>query len=91
MKIELINGWQHPLSETSEVDGRAVVNIWGYASQLVAIATGRLDGSRKIAIEALASLGVTNVLGYKDDAQYLKLINDCCCALEKKFDEEFER
>jgi hypothetical protein len=87
MKIELIHGWQHPLTETSEMDGRIIVNVWGYASQLVAIATGRLEGTRKLAIDALIDMGVKNVLGQKDDAEYLRLINECVGALEEKFGE----
>jgi hypothetical protein len=92
MRIQLIDNWQHPLTEEFEIDGIPAVNNWGFASQLVALATGRITNDhcpRKMAIDALKDLGVNDVLGYKDDAAYLKLVNECWCALERKLDEEF--
>jgi hypothetical protein len=89
MKTQLINGWEHPLSEHSELEGRAVVNVWGFASQLVGVATGRCEGYREKAVEALADLGIEDFGNCEDDGDYLKLLNRCSFALERKLDEQF--
>ncbi len=97
MKTQLIDGWKHPLSETSEFEGETVVNPWFFASTLCAVAIGRLaDGDREVALGALEDLGIYEIKGYQlaeilalGDAEYLLLINRCHSALIEKLEREF--
>ncbi len=96
--IALKDGWAHPLTEVSEIDGEKVVNLWGMASTICAVATGRLpDGDKEKTVSILLSEGILEMETWQSqiklcacmDALYLQLVNDLHSKLEQKFEAAF--
>ena len=96
--IVLKNGWVHPLTEVYELNGEEVMNTWGMASTICAVATGRLpDGDKEKMISILLSEGVLEMETFESqikfcscmDALYLQLVNDLNSKIENEFEKAF--
>jgi hypothetical protein len=88
----LKDGWLHPLSEFTSINGEEVMNFWAVASVLSAAATGRCDcGDQQKSITRLIQLGVLDVqtdinlrlqVASILDAEYLEIVSQTKEALD---------
>jgi hypothetical protein len=89
----LKDGWLHPLSEFTTLDGEEVMNDWAVASLLVAAATGRNEcGNQETCTSHLIRLGVLDMqtdinsrlkVASLMDAEYLEIVSETKEALVK--------
>lgn len=80
----LKDGWLHPLSEFTTIDGEEVMNDWAVASLLAAAATGRNEcGDKQTCTSHLIRLGVLDMqtdintrlkVACFMDAEYLEIV-----------------
>jgi hypothetical protein len=88
----LKDGWLHPLSEFTTLNGQEVMNTWAVASLMAATATKRVDfGDQQTSMMRLIQLGVLDVetdfkerleVAYFMDAEYLEIISQVKEALD---------
>ena len=94
--VKLINGWMHPLSEVSKINGSPMCNSWQFASLVMGAATQRVEDTEDSkAIAMMVSLGVIkSPLSEKlykaktDDTVYLELLSAIKEATDQKVQEQ---
>ena len=86
----LINGWQHPLAQTFNIEGHVVSNSWNIASRIVAVATKRITAEPLLLGQTTAFLIKNNLVdrnesinNYRDATNYIRLIDQTQAKLEE--------
>jgi hypothetical protein len=83
-EIDLIMGWQHPLSRDKIINGSQFLNSWAYASLFAGLAAKRLKtGNSDKAVHRLIQMGVLRI-----EEAYTRLA--CCKYLDSEYLELLE-
>lgn len=85
--INLINGWLHPLTELTIVNGEECMCNWGFSSVMVAVACGRYPekGDPQTAITMLIQEGVIDIENHKTHLEVCKYLNSEYLQVVSKF------